>query len=87
MIDVQKKDGETFAVTVDSGRKTTHTVTLTDDYYQKLTGGKVAPEELIRKSFEFLLERESNSSIMGSFELPVISRFFPEYEKTIKQRL
>jgi len=38
---------------------------------------------LIEKSFEFLLERESNTSILRSFDLPVIQRYFPEYERAI----
>ena len=41
-------------------------------------------KELIKKSFEFLLERESKESILSSFDLPVISRYFPEYERVIK---
>ncbi|MDX2343195.1 MAG: hypothetical protein QNL12_05390 [Acidimicrobiia bacterium] len=42
---------------------------------------------LVEKSFEFLLERESNTSILSSFELPVIDRYFPEYETTITKML
>jgi hypothetical protein len=58
-------------------------VTLRQDAYQRLTAGNVAPEKLIEKSFEFLLECESNTSILCRFDLPVIGRYFPEYEKTI----
>ena len=82
-INVTRKDDETFEVTVRDSTTTTHMVTLTNDYCQKLTGGKVSPEELIEKSFEFLLERESNSMILTSFDLPIIGDYFPEYEKTI----
>jgi predicted PolB exonuclease-like 3'-5' exonuclease len=87
MITVKKTDSTTFEVTVESGSTTTHTVTLAPDYYQKLTGGKVSEEELIKKSFEFLLEREPNTSILRSFELPVINRYFSEYEQTMQKRL
>ena len=66
---------------------TNHTVTLEPEYYDKLTKGKVTPEKLIEKSFEFLLERESNTSILSSFDLPLIGHYFPEYEKSIGQRL
>ena len=82
-IDVTRKDGETFEVTVRDSTTTTHMVTLTNDYCQKLTGGKVPPEEFIEKSFEFLLERESNTMILRTFDLPLIGDYFPEYEKTI----
>ena len=83
VITVQPIDQNTFRVTVEGRTTTTHTVTLSPSYYEKLTGKQVAPEVLIEKSFEFLLERESNTSILRSFELPVIGRYFPEYETTI----
>jgi hypothetical protein len=86
-IEIQEIDDQTFQVTVAGGTTTTHRVTLTADYYRKLTGGRVAPGELVRKSFEFLLARESNTSILRSFELSVIGRYFPEYERTIGEKL
>ena len=85
-IEVKQKDTETFAVTVRETTTTTHLVTLSQNYYQKLTEGKVSPEILIEKSFEFLLERESNTMILARFDLPVIGDYFPEYEKNIVQR-
>jgi hypothetical protein len=87
MITVQSIDQNTFRVTVEGRTTTTHTVSLTDSYYENLTGKRVTPKVLVEKSFEFLLERESNTSILSSFELPVISRYFPEYEKTIGNML
>lgn len=86
-IEVAKKDPETFEVTVRASTTTTHTVKLSADFYQKLTGGRVSPEKLIEKSFEFLLERESNTMILSRFDLPLIGRYFPEYEKTILKRV
>lgn len=85
-IEVKQKDTETFEVTVRETTTTTHTVTLSQDYYEKLTEGKVSPETLIEESFEFLLERESNTMILSRFDLPVIGDYFPEYEKTIVKR-
>ena len=46
--------------------------------------GKVTKEELLKFSFNFLLERESNTSILSSFELRLISKYFPEYENSVK---
>jgi hypothetical protein len=60
---------------------------VTPEYLQKLTGGHVSAETLIQKSFEFLLERESHTSILRAFDLPVIQRYFPEYERTITAAL
>ncbi len=87
LIEVSRKDSETFVVTVNASPVTTHTVTVEPDYYDKLTGGKVTPEKLIEKSFEFLLEHESNTSILSSFDLTLINRYFSAYEKSIGQRL
>jgi hypothetical protein len=47
----------------------------------------VSREELIRRSFHFLLERESNTSILSAFDLPVIGHYFPEYEDTIRKQI
>jgi hypothetical protein len=41
----------------------------------------------VRRSFEFLLEREPKESILTRLDLSVISRYFPEYEREIKGRL
>lgn len=84
MIDVKKKSPNTFKVTVEQGNTISrHTVNVEDAYYQKLTGGEITKEEFVRNSFEFLLAREPKESIMSRFDLPVIQRYFPEYEATI----
>ena len=67
MIRVEKIDDTTFGVTVTSGTTTTHTVSVSEDYHHKLTGGDVSAESLVEKSFEFLLDREPNTSILRSF--------------------
>lgn len=85
-IDVTKRDDETFEVTVRGSTTSTHMVTLTKSYYDKLTGGAVPAETLIQESFEFLLERESNTMILSRFDLPVIGHYFPEYERDIANR-
>lgn len=85
MVEVTKKDNNTFVVKVsESGGSSSHTVTLDDSYHQKLTDGKIDKASLIKKSFEFLLERESKESILSTFDLSVISRYFPEYESKIR---
>ncbi len=87
-IEVEKVENSKFRVRVsESGSETTHDVTLSPNNYIKLTAGKVEPEELVRRSFEFLLEREPKESILTRFDLSVISRYFPEYEREIKRRL
>ena len=87
-IQVEKMDATHFRVRVSEGRsESAHQVTLDPKDHARLSGGAVVPEELIRKSFEFLLERESKESILSSFDLSVISRYFPEYDREIKRKL
>lgn len=68
----------------EGGTKTTHRVNVSSSEYQDLTGGSVPPEKLVECSFEFLLEREPKESIIKTFDLSIISRYFPEYEIRIK---
>jgi len=86
MINVKKKSEQKFIVTVEQGEtRTQHTVSLDDEYYQKLTQGRMTKQELIKNSFEFLLKREPKESILSKFNLKVISQYFPEFKKKIEQ--
>jgi len=87
MVSVKKLDQTTFEVTVAGRTPTTHVVTVAPDYAGKLTGGNIPVETLVARSFDFLLEREPNTSILRRFDLPVIGRYFPEYERTIRGML
>jgi hypothetical protein len=86
-VSVKRLDDATFEVTIQDRSTTTHIVTAAPDYAEKLTQGRVSVETLVARSFDFLLERESNSSILRSFDLPVIGRYFPEYERVIRAML
>ncbi|MDY7079078.1 MAG: hypothetical protein SXV54_19360 [Chloroflexota bacterium] len=90
-IEVQKTDhGDTYElqVIVKEGRgESRHRVTLRKADYERLSGGKISPEALVTESFRFLLEREPKESILRSFDLTVIGRYFPEYEREIARRL
>jgi hypothetical protein len=87
-IAVEKVDASHFRVRViEAGSESTHQVTLDAKDHMKLTAGSVQPEELIQKSFQFLLEREPKESILSRFDLSVISRYFPEFEREIKKML
>lgn len=87
MITIKLIKDSDFEVTVKLKSTTQHVVHLSNDFYKSLTDGKVSHENLIKASFEFLLERESNNSILSRFDLEVISHYFPEYEKEMKKRL
>lgn len=79
-------NGWQFQVTLGTDSDTTsHTVTLNQKYWEKLTSAKMTPAELINKSFLFLLKREPKESILSSFDLSLINTYFPEYEQIISQ--
>ncbi|HEX5410910.1 MAG TPA: hypothetical protein VFZ27_03530 [Terriglobia bacterium] len=87
-IRVEPSGSGRFQVTVTEGSsQSTHTVSLSPDYYQKLAGNQVSQEVLIERSFQFLLENEPKESILREFDLPLIGRYFPNYEREIRRRL
>ena len=70
-------------VVIEGNTKTYHSVTMSRSFYTFLNT-KSSAREVIEKSFEFLLERESKESILSEFDLSVISRYFPEYKQISK---
>jgi hypothetical protein len=87
-IKVEKMGDEEFQVRVTEGNSSTsHHVTLKKADYVRIAAGKIGPAELIRRSFEFLLENEPKESILAQFELTVIGRYFPHFEREIQRRL
>ena len=81
--------GWSYVVQVnESNGQTRHRVSVSRQVFEKLSAGKsTTPEELVRKSFEFLLEREAKESILRQFDLPEINQYFPEYATEIGKRL
>ncbi len=75
-----------FEITVKANQITKHIVFVTDEILFKLTKNKISKEVLLNFSFNFLLERESNTSILSSFDLTVISKYFPEYTKKVSDK-
>ena len=85
-ITVTASNADTFQVTVEDGGSTSrHTVTCDDTAWKQFGGASASKEDLIKKSFAFLLERESKESILSQFDLPVIGRYFPEYRSVINR--
>jgi hypothetical protein len=84
-ITVTQQAGSTFRVQTPAG--TSHQVTVPTGFAASLGCGHVVPDELVRASFEFLLEREPATSILREFSLDVISQYFPSYPAEIGTRL
>lgn len=64
---------------------TSHTVEVDRETLDDLAAG-VTPELLVRTAFDFLLEREPRESIMRTFELPIIGRFFADFAGEMRRR-
>jgi hypothetical protein len=78
-------DGWSCRVQVgDDPAATTHDVTVSREVLARLRPDASAPDELVADSFAFLLAREPRESILRAFELPVIGRYFPEWEAEIR---
>jgi hypothetical protein len=76
--------GWTCEVSVsDRGSTSRHRVLVSKADLARLAPADEGPEELVRRSFEFLLQREPKESILATFELPLIGRYFPEYERSV----
>ncbi len=74
----------TCAVTVRDARSgSEHEVRVTESDLARHAPGANDPTDLVGRSFAFLLEREPKESILRSFDLPVIGRYFPEWERAI----
>ena len=85
-VDVLGDEGDPrrFRVAVrDAGSATTHDVTASLEDLARLGGGYASPEGFIRSCFEFLLAREAKEQTLGSFDVRVIGRYFPEFEREI----
>lgn len=81
-IKVEKVGDWEFRVEIQEDRgKTAHEVVLDQDFAGRFD---VSPEEVVKKSFEFLLAREPKESILSSFSIPdTISHYFPDFESKI----
>ena len=85
-----QSDGPGWRCTVTVGtdaRASRHEVTLTREDLARLAPTGTTVEGLVKASFEFLLAREPRESILRTFDLPVISHYFSDYEPQIRQRL
>jgi hypothetical protein len=68
------------------GQRTEHAVTVSPASLARWGAGSEQKdvENLVSRSFEFLLEREPPSAILRQFELSTIESYFPEYDELIR---
>lgn len=73
-----------FRVTIEEGgSQSRHTVTMQQATYAKLAADRVGPADCVRAAFRFLLDREPKESILSSFDVTVIGKYFPDFESRL----
>jgi hypothetical protein len=85
-IEVEQTAPDEFRVRVTEGQsETSHVVTMKTSEYERISGKIVAPPELVRRAFEFLLAREQKEQILRKFDLTIIGQYFAEFEQAMKR--
>jgi hypothetical protein len=86
-VTTRKDEPSGFAFDVEireAGSTSRHAVTLARADYDRLSHAGEAPDAFLSRCFRFLLARESKESILSRFDVSVIARYFPEFEREIK---
>ena len=80
-------DSPEFEVIVRKGEgESRHFVTMAQHTCERLAPGKTE-EHCIEAAFQFLLDREPKESILERFDVSVISRYFPRFERELPHYL
>ena len=91
VIEVTRETGAdplVFEVVVREGRgESRHRVTMTLAMCERLAGSQHTAEACIEAAFRFLLDREPKESILARFDLSVIRRYFPDFERELPRYL
>jgi len=90
MIEVTRRPGSdplAFDVLVreDDG-ESRHQVTLAAADFARLAP-KQTPERCVEAAFRFLLDREPRQAILRRFDVAIIARYFPEFERALPRYL
>ena len=83
-INIKELSPNAFDVTIYSNTETNHQVTISDNFITEYQIKNLTKKEIIEQSFIFLLQKESNTSILRKFDIEVIANYFPEYKKLFK---
>jgi len=76
--------GYRFAVSIrDVAGMSRHDVTMSAETFAALRGNGCQPGDVIDAAFRFLLDRESKDSILTRFDVNVIGRYFPDFERAL----
>ena len=84
-VSIKNRNNSVFEVTIADSITTTHTVTVTDQSLTDLTDNNVTKTQLLEFSFRFLLDREPNTSILPSFDINIILKYFSDYRDEVRR--
>ena len=85
---IGEEDPLEFEVVVrEGGSETIHRVSMARETHQRLTAGKHTPERCLNAAFRFLLDHEPKESILKQFDVRIIGRYFPEFERELPRYL
>jgi hypothetical protein len=91
MIEVRRTsegDPLKFEVIVREGNgESRHHVTMSRATCERLAAGRHTGEQCVEAAFRFLLDREPRESILRDFDVTVIARYFPEFERELPRYL
>ena len=82
---IKKLSDDVFKVTVTETSTTTHTMIVTDSSLTDPADNNVTKTQLLEISLNFLLDREPNTSILSSFDINVILRYFSDYGDEVRR--
>jgi hypothetical protein len=81
-ITVHPVGGGRFSVHIEDGSETEYDVSVSAEDLERLGAGRT-PDAFVRDCISFLLAREPKESILRSFDVSEIGRYFPEFEREI----
>jgi hypothetical protein len=88
IIKIRKKNCCDYWIVVsDSGGEKKFKVTVTDVYYNRLTGGKILKEELLENCFNYFVENDILGNLNKKFALRGVGKRFPDFEKDMSNSI
>ena len=80
------KTGWECDVEIDPGEEhgSRHRVRVLHEDLTKWGRGAESPDDLVRRAFEFLLQREQPAEILKSFALSDVQKYFTEFDQAMR---
>ena len=82
----QRDDGWTFLVEIGHGDGLVeYFVDVNRDYWARVTNRRIEPGELVRLTFQFLLEKGPKELVLKKFNIADVAKNFLDYENELKR--